>query len=290
MDFSAFSSEIFHMLSERLPEAVICDCSPETAVHAGGWYYPSARERSAWLFDLKGAYHQYLSGASVCDIADAMEYDFLMHQWDLLAASLPDGLLSFPAPEWALRLKDGGGGPERGSSLSLFWDRYILEPCCRFLAADSLSSLSFRPLTQESLARLETDEDGFWERFWREIVLQDPPVLLPPSSDAGSPPGKSPVPGGEDYRILTGTRGLYGAAVIFYPGLLGGLHRQYGDFRLLITSPHEVLLYPRGNASAADETFIRLRAERETADSDGAAFLPGLYQYTVDAGLTPCQI
>ena len=299
MDYMSFSREIFRLISLRLPAALLPDPDPAFLSRYGGWFYPSARDPHAFFFDCRTAYRSYLAGATLSEIADALECDFLSHQWE--ACGIRARLLSpsGAGPQWALRLRSvTGSDPLPSRSLCLFWDRYALEPYCRFLGSDSLQ---FRPVAEEDLALLSSGESAFWERFWRELAVQDPPELLavteegreaeavwdapekvynaPEEADAAGPPA--------DCYLLSGRRGLYGAAVIFYPNLLRLLHRRFGCFRLLLSSPHEVMLFPEGGRYQPEDTVRMLYEVREKSDPAGG-LVPALYQYTVDAGLTPC--
>ncbi len=267
MDHSSFCGEFTRLISARLPSAVIPDQDPSSIARHGRWHYPSVRDQNAYFFDCGTAYRQYLAGAPLAEIADAAEYGFLQHQWNVSAASAGQEIIGAVPPQWALRLRPASEDPAGDlSPFCLCWDRYLLEPLCRFLLS---ASLSFQPVRAEDLARLGTDEAGFWERFWRELPQQDPPEL------------------GSDL-ILTGRRGLYGAAVLFYPGLLSRLYGRFSDFRLLLSSPHEAVIFPAAGVPQQDGTGRPGAWILSGAAAEAQGFVPALFQYTVEAGLTPC--
>lgn len=267
MDHVSFCGEFYRLISVRLPSAVLPEQDPASLARHGGWHYPSVRDKNAYFFDCGTAYRQYLAGAPLTEIADAAEYDFLHHQWDLSAASVGHEITGAVRPQWALRLRPAAENQAGDlSPFCLCWDRYLLEPLCRFLSS---ASFSFQSVRSEDLARLGTDEAGFWERFWKELPQQDPPEL-----------------GGD--LILTGRRGLYGAAVLFYPGLLSRLHGRFSDFRLLLSSPHEAVIFPAAGVPQNDGVR-RPGARIPNADAaEEPGFVPALFQYTVETGLTPC--
>ena len=283
MDYTSFCGEIFRLLSARLPASMLPGQDPAETARTGGWYYPSARDRSAWFFDCRNAYRQYLAGVSVSAIADTMEYSLLLHQWDSLPASLRPEPAGGITPEWALRLRPfSGPPPDPSASLCLLWDRYLMEPCCRFLSSDSLL---FQPVNLRDMDILGTDEAGFWARLWEELPLQDPPVLSAILPDGCFADVSSETSG--QRCILTGQRGLYGAAVLFYPGLAARLNARFSGFMALVSSPHEAVLFPGDIVSSSEEAFRLLYELREKAGPADTDLFPELYQYTVEAGLIP---
>ncbi len=291
MDYTSFSREICHFISLRLPAALLPDPDPAFLSRCGGWFCPSARDPHAFFFDCRTAYRSYLAGASLSEIADALEFDFLSHQWEVLGIRTRLLRPADAGPQWALRMRSVTGSDTLASrSLCLYWDRYALEPYCRFLDNDTLQ---FRPVMKEDLALLNTGETSFWERFWRELAAQDPPELTAVSEERmpetvwDQPEGAEAAVPPADCYTLSGRRGLYGAAVIFYPNLLRLLHQRFGSFRLLLCSPHEAMLFPEGGRYQPEDTVRMLYEVREKSDP-GGGLVPALYQYTVDAGLTPC--
>lgn len=292
MDFTSFCREIYSLMLPRLPLQGQTVLSLTALARQGGWYYPSARDKHAFFFDCHSAYRAYLNGAEPVRIADAMESSFLESRWEAegrVAETLSRANLT---PEWGLRLsplKESAYLP--ADAFYLCWGPYILEPCCRF---DRSPSFRYHSLSPGELLPPLREERNFWPFFWRELIRQDPPrlfapmPLMPPREIDLSRPEYPPDPTPkESSYILTSRKTRYGAAVLFYPGLLARIHRMLSDYYLLIASPHEAALFPGDGPFLKDALHSSLR-ERSRLSQTENTFPPALCQYTVDRGLHLC--
>lgn len=288
MDYSAFCREIYNLLSPRLPLRLQSESDSASLLRQGGWYYPSLRDKDAWFFDLQKAYSYFLSGTDCRVIADAMESAFLMHQWKKTEPFLNAPLSSSSSLRWSLRIR-----PVREAAFLpdnahfLYWDKYILEACCR-------TEDSFEMHTLLSVEKDSRQQEGvyFWPLFWSELIRQDPPVLFSNHPHqihkeinlTANPLGRMDYPKENSY-ILTSRRRQFGAAVLFYPGLLERIAAFLSGFLILLSSPHELILFPGKGMMMRDILEYALDEARAESPEEEKRFTPGLYQYTVGKGL-----
>ena len=101
------------------------------------------------------------------------------------------------------------------------------------------------------------DEQTLYRDTLKVCSQTEPPLLLPAGDlleqlaklypETGQPADRAVI---TDFHVLTNDRMEGGASALFYPGLLPCLHRRFGSFFFLLTSPDEVLLFPAGNSEA----------------------------------------
>lgn len=60
----------------------------------------------------------------------------------------------------------------------------------------------------------------------------------------------------EDFLILTNTQKVYGAATMFYPNVMETIHATYGDYYIIPSSIHEVLLLKKQEYVQMNESAI----------------------------------
>ncbi|MBQ7146627.1 MAG: hypothetical protein IJR95_07670 [Lachnospiraceae bacterium] len=291
MDFSVFCREIYSLVSARLPLHLQVETDLRTILHQGGWYYPSSRDRNAYFFDCAGAYKHYVSGMELSLLADALEYAFFCRRWDA-GLPLPDTLSKTASPrQWSLRIRPMEEVPLLpDSAYYLCWDRYILEACLRQDPA-----LSYRCILPEDVAENVREESLFWEFFWNKLIRQDPPLIYAQMPSQGLRELKLHSPRSWPVRdsasltyILTSRKIRHGASVIFYPRVLSRIHHILSDYYLLLTSPHEIRLFP-GNSAYLRDSLQSMPEEKPPAfENRDTPFPAALYQYTVERGLTSC--
>lgn len=291
MDFSAFCREIYSLISARLPVYLQVETDLRTILHQGGWHYPSSREKNAYFFDCTRAYKHYVSGMELSLIADSMEHAFFCRQWDAVIRMAEPLSKAYSAKQWSLRIRPAEDiSFLADSAYYLCWNQYILEACIRQDPA-----LSFRSVLPEDLPEDCHEEVIFWEQFWKKLVRQDPPVLFALKSMNTLQELKLHAPKSwpsQDYAsvtyILSSRNIRYGAAVIFYPGLLNRIHKTISDYYLLISSPHEVRIFPGNSSYLRDSLTAKLEEKLPASETQKNTFTTSLYQYTVERGLTSC--
>ncbi|MBP3729238.1 MAG: hypothetical protein J6H18_03100, partial [Lachnospiraceae bacterium] len=97
----------------------------------GGWHFPSVKRKDSVYLDFRSAYRRYLAGSSPERLADEMERFILLRQWESCRSLFPSDPRRRPGTQWLLYFRDAE--ETRISPLSLPWNQYQLEPCCRFL-------------------------------------------------------------------------------------------------------------------------------------------------------------
>lgn len=291
MDFSSFCREIYSLISARLPVHLQAETNLRTILHQGGWYYPSSRDRNAYFFDCAKAYKHYVSGMELDLVADALEHAFFCRQWEAGLPLMESSSNHANARQLSLRIRPAEDlSLLPGSAYYLCWNQYILEPCLR---QDPV--LSYRSLLPADVPENVREDSLFWEFFWNKLIRQDPPLIYALTPSRGlrelklHMPKYWPVqdPARITY-ILTSRKVRYGAAVLFYPALLKRIHRILSDYYLLLSSPHEVRLFPGNSPYLRDALQANLEEKHPAFEAPDSHFPPALYQYTVERGLTSC--
>ena len=154
------------------------------------------------------------------------------------------------------------------------------------------------PVTDELLARLRVRESALLpaaltnlqrEEAARVMPLPDYLAMIREDGSAGSHPLRFPAAAEKsDYYVLTNTSAYLGASVLLYPGLDRVLHRRFGDFYLLPSSIHELLILPVDKAGNPQrlKTLIR-RANAASAD-DLLVLSDELYACSAEKGFHLC--
>ena len=128
----------------------------------------------------------------------------------------------------------------------------------KFVAVGTLDreETAFFPITHRLLQKWGVSETDVWAQAEQNTRRLYPVQKIPLAAAAGITAEEAV---GEKIQVVTNKVRVYGAAALFYPGVMEESGKELGNYYLLPASVHEWILFPEafGSTAAALEEMVR---------------------------------